>query len=123
MNLCSYILRKTIKGELILFDSTSKEGIEIVPGVYLNRARNEAQGAELALNFRFYNWQIDYRGSYTQSENVTKQKDYVAFPHYIHNLGLGYEFPEKNINPSLVYTENGLETEGFNVSLTIQYKY
>lgn len=62
-----------------------------------NSGKNEAHGFEASFQIIEENCRFDFSGSYAQSEDKTTGFDYVAFPEYIFNVGVGVTVPESDI--------------------------
>lgn len=86
--------------ELTLFQSTWRDSIVVgststpgFTGKYVNAGDSSAHGAEASFTYNAAPWTLELSGSYTHSRNDTLQQDYVAFPRWIFNAGVGYHFP------------------------------
>ncbi|MBF0195723.1 MAG: TonB-dependent receptor [Magnetococcales bacterium] len=92
-----------LKWDLVLFQSQWSDGIQAVnttdPNFFKefdNQTKNSSNGAEMNLHYNNNNWDFDYSTSYIKSRNDSTNTDYVAFPEWIHNLGLGYNLESYN---------------------------
>jgi outer membrane receptor protein involved in Fe transport len=98
--------RHNWRGELGGFWSRWSDGIAIRTGAggptYDNFAKSESWGAEASFRYVFKGWRADLSGSYVMSKNQTESRDYVAFPKYIFNLGLGYDWQKLDLHFYLI---------------------
>lgn len=79
--------------ELVLFRSVWQDAITASttsPSQFVNVGDSKAHGVELAYKYKVAPWTLETSGSWVQSENTTLDQDYVAFPKWIFNAGLGY---------------------------------
>ena len=81
--------------EIALFKSFWKDSIVTAPTTpgrsqYINSGNSEAYGAEASFTLQGGPWSIETSGSYTRSKNTTLNQEYVAFPKWILNAGVGY---------------------------------
>ncbi len=83
--------------EIVLFKSHWKDSIintsTTTPGFnsrYINSGDSKAHGAEAYFTLQGDPWTVETSGSYVRSENTTLNQDYVAFPTWILNAGVGY---------------------------------
>jgi iron complex outermembrane receptor protein len=96
---------KTI-AKLTLFKSNWNDAIVIGPaansaytgGQYINSGNSSAHGAEASFTYDAEPWTLQLNGSYNRSRNDTLAQDYVAFPKWIFNAGVGYHFPSQGID-------------------------
>ncbi len=77
------------------FGSLWHDGIQIVPLMppqtqYQNVGESRAIGAEASFVYATEAFRVDASASYVRSENTTDDLEYVAFPDFIGNLGVGY---------------------------------
>jgi len=63
---------------------------------YVNAGNSKAYGAEASFTLQGDPWTVETSASYVRSENTSLNYDYVAFPKWILNLGVGYRLPEYN---------------------------
>ena len=84
--------------EFVLFKSHWKDSISTTatatPGFnsrYINAGDSKAHGAEASFTLQGDPWTVETNGSYVRSENTTFDQDYVAFPIWILNAGVGYQ--------------------------------
>ncbi len=70
-------------------------------GTYLNSGRNRAHGVETRWLWRPAQWQLEFNASYTDSRNVTLNRDYALFPHFMANLLASHELPSLNSRVTL----------------------
>lgn len=59
---------------------------------FINTSTNEAWGLELETLLKWQKWRMDLSVSHIKSQNIDADFDYDAFPDWMLNLGLGYEF-------------------------------
>ncbi len=86
--------------ELAVFQSEWSEGIalSVEPDLpvssarYRNVAESSAEGAELVLNYLGEHLLIQSNATFVSSRNDSLRIDYVAFPDYLMNLGVGIPF-------------------------------
>jgi len=86
------------KMNVTIFESIWKDAITIESGRLINRDESRAKGVEIEVQYRNAPWRVDYSTSYVQSKNRTTREDYVAFPEWINNIGVGYELPSLPID-------------------------
>ena len=60
---------------------------------YRNLQRNDSYGLEVSYQRKLDQWLVDASGSIIRSRNKDTGTEYSAFPRYILNLGVGYDFP------------------------------
>lgn len=82
---------------VVLFANRWRNGIVLTPqsevlSTYVNSGRNEARGIEYGLVWLPDVWRVEFNASYTQSRNLTQDRDYTLFPDVMANLLIGYEF-------------------------------
>jgi outer membrane receptor protein involved in Fe transport len=65
-------------------------------------AKSESYGVEASFRFAFEGWRGDFSGSYVRSRNRSESRNYVAFPKYILNLGLGYDWQKLDLHFYLI---------------------
>lgn len=89
----------TWRGELVYFQSHWKDAIEVVStttpgfvGQFANVGHSDAHGVEGSFATQFDKWLWDTSASYVESSNELTDTDYVAFPKFILNVGIGYVF-------------------------------
>lgn len=83
---------KKSKTEFVLFHNEIINGIQNIAGMFTNISNSEAHGVELAYTTKLKKWLIESSASYIRSRDITNKVEYKAFPRYIINLGIGYEF-------------------------------
>ena len=83
---------KDAKYEVTLFNNELTNGIAAVGGQFTNISKSESRGIELGYSKKMSKWLIESSGSYVDSTDTTNNQDYIAFPKYIINLGIGYDF-------------------------------
>ena len=83
---------------LTLFQSQWRDGIVIENNSYQNRAKNSSSGLEAGLDGYLGSWSYKFNGSYIESENDNDDYQYGAFPQYIFNVGLGYQWPSLDLS-------------------------
>lgn len=89
------------KLEAVLFSSKWKNAISSIDtdndasvDTFTNLSDNDAYGVEVTYLRKLDDWLIETSGSYVKSENDETGTEFKAFPKYIVNLGLGYEFSQ-----------------------------
>ncbi len=89
------------QGELVFFHSDWKDSISNVPSndpdfsrEFVNEGENESRGMEASLHFDDKQFSADVSASFVDSRIVSNNVDYVAFPRWIFNLGVGYHLPQ-----------------------------
>ena len=87
--------------ELVLFKSKFKNAITTIDtnndgsdDAYANVGVSKSRGVELSYIRAINKWRISTSASYVKSENKTQNLDFSAFPQYIVNVGVGYQFPQ-----------------------------
>ncbi len=90
---------KNIKLELVFFISKWRDGIRTIDtdsdgfeDQYANIENSSSHGIEASYTRKYHQWKLDINGSYVNSRNDTENLNYVIFPRYIVNLGIGYQF-------------------------------
>jgi len=83
---------KTSKLEWVLFHNELVNGIRNIAGTFTNIADSESNGIELTYNTQIKDWLIESSASYVKGKDITNNADYKAFPKYMLNLGVGYQF-------------------------------
>lgn len=96
------------KTEVAFFRSAWNDGIttEIINDpdpreIFVNAGENSAGGIEVSSQWRPEHWQVDFSGSYVKSQNDISEDEYVAFPEYIFNLIIAYEWLAKKTTISI----------------------
>lgn len=83
------------QGSVSLFGSEWRDAIVLDfsgnVGSYLNSGRNRAHGVETTWIWRPERWRVEFNAAYTDSHNVTQDRDYSLFPHFSANLLASYE--------------------------------
>jgi len=86
------------------FYSRWRDAVVVVPSgdsnfplVTENAGRNDARGVEFLASRHWSHWSVEGNVSYVDSRNLTTDEDYVAFPRWIGNLILGYQWPEHGL--------------------------
>lgn len=64
---------------------------------YVNSGESHAQGAEYSFAYQGNPWTVETSGSYVRSENVDLNENYVAFPAWMLNGGVGYDFAHLDV--------------------------
>ena len=105
---------RTSKIELVLFHNELQNGITNVAGKYTNISKSESNGIEISYIKKLDKWLIESSASYVKSTDLTNNTDFKAFPKYIVNLGVGYEF---NAGWS-VYVNNRAHIEAYDTTAT-----
>ena len=82
---------------LTVFQSEWRDGIVIESNSYQNREKNSSNGLEAGFDGYFGSWSYKLNGSYVESENVSGNYEYGAFPQYIFNIGFGYQWPSLDL--------------------------
>lgn len=97
------------KLEIVLFKNIWTNGITSIDtdndtfvDTFANLTENNAFGVEITYLRKYHEWLFETSGSYVESESDTDDTEYVAFPKYIINLGIGYNF----ISGWLLYANN-----------------
>lgn len=83
------------RASLGAFRSEWKNAMEIIitPALrpmFVNKGENRATGVEAEIEWRVDAFDLDVNGSYVESENLSHDFRYDAFPSYIVNAGVGY---------------------------------
>lgn len=78
------------------------------PLARLNAGKNRARGVESGFGYRDDIIRADFSGSYVESEDRTNDRDYVAFPAWIFNVGTGVKIPEAHLD---FYLQNRILAE------------
>lgn len=63
---------------------------------YINAGDSTAYGVEASFTLQKAPWSVETSASFVHSENTSLNSNYVAFPRWILNLGVGYRLPEYN---------------------------
>ncbi len=107
---------KDVKIEVVLFTSDWTNGITATDtnndgfdDTFANVTDNKAYGLEVTYLKKLDNWLFESSGSYVTSKSETDNTDYVAFPKYILNLGIGYDFSS---DWSLICKQSGASRRG-----------
>ncbi len=87
------------KIEIVLFSSKWQNGIRTIDtdndgfgDKYANNADSSSSGIEASYMRAINQWNVETSVSYVYSKDDTNNLEYVEFPHYIVNLGIGYQF-------------------------------
>lgn len=90
---------KGSKLEVVVFKSEWTNGIaatdtdnDTFDDTFANVSENNSYGLEFSFQKKYEKWLIETSGSYVKSESDTEKLEYTAFPKYIFNLGIGYDF-------------------------------
>lgn len=75
---------------------TTNASLPIGSAMYDNSGASKAWGSELSLNYFGHPWLLQNNITWVHSENTTDDFEYVAFPHVLMNIGVGYELPNRH---------------------------
>ena len=107
------------KTMLTAFYSDWQDAMIVVAGpMRTNSGKNKAHGFEAAFQIIQDNCRFDFSGSYVKSEDETNSFDYVAFPEFIFNVGVGVTVPDSDIEV-YVFNRVHLEAASGPISATI----
>ena len=85
--LTEFVLFKSRWENSIINTSTTTPGFS---SRYVNSGDSESHGAEASFTLQGNPWTVETSGSYVRSKNTTFDENYVAFPTWILNAGIGY---------------------------------
>ncbi len=85
--LTEFVLFKSRWENSIINTSTTTPGFS---SRYVNSGDSESHGAEASFTWQGNPWTVETSGSYVRSKNTTFDENYVAFPTWILNAGIGY---------------------------------
>lgn len=74
---------------------TSDASVPVGGAIYRNSGESRAHGSEMSLNYLGHPWRLHSNITWVQSENTSDDIDYVAFPRWLLNLGIGYALPDE----------------------------
>ncbi|MEZ5506823.1 MAG: TonB-dependent receptor [Gammaproteobacteria bacterium] len=74
---------------------TSDASVPVGSAIYRNSGESRAHGSEMSLNYLGHPWRLHSNITWVQSENTSDDIDYVAFPRWLLNLGIGYALPDE----------------------------
>jgi iron complex outermembrane receptor protein len=89
--LSEFVLFKSHWKNSIINTSTTTSGFN---SRFINSGDNKAHGAEASFTLQGDPWTVATSGSYVRSENTTLNQDYMAFPTWILNAGIGYRLEQ-----------------------------
>ena len=87
--------------EYTLFKSFWSDAITNVNFENKNTGENSAYGAEVSFSYLKNRWKVPFSASYVRSENEVDNRNYVAFPKWIINAGLGYQFSASQLDVAI----------------------
>jgi len=94
--------KKHYKQEWAAFSSSWKDGIVLSPSAsgvsYINHQQHASHGIESIHHLIWSRWHVKGSVAWVQSEDQTRDVEYVAFPDYIFNLNVSYFWPSQNID-------------------------
>ncbi|VUD67400.1 Colicin I receptor [Thalassocella blandensis] len=85
------------------------------PLARLNIGENKAEGVEISFNWIADPVRFDFSGSYVTSSDTISDSDYVAFPKYIFNAGIGVSTLNKRMQ---LYLHNRVHLDAYDGPIT-----
>jgi len=95
---------KSWKAELVAYMSEWEEGIvveTVTPTMtdsrviaYANSAKNEAKGIEASFDYKIGVWRLYTNAAFSRSKSITSREDFTAYPKWIINSDLSYQFTQ-----------------------------